>query len=245
MNCTLEEFLICALTDLIGPVRHVAVGAASPIPAAASLLAQAEASSKMQVTILHSKRHNRFTDGGVELFDCAAQGRIDLFFLGGVQIDGEANLNLVGTGDYPTLHRRFPGSFGSSYLYFTVPRVILFRADHDLRTLVHKVDFISAPGWSAPEVDRPGGPSVLVTNLAAMRFDRDRRRFVLASVHPGHSVDEIVDKTGFSIDVPDEVAMTPEPQHERLELLRDRIAPQINDSYPAFAATAFAQQELA
>ena len=48
------------------------------------------------------------TDGGRELFDRAGQGRIDAFFLGGVQIDGGADINLVGLGDHPALDKRFP-----------------------------------------------------------------------------------------------------------------------------------------
>ena len=55
----------------------------------------------LRVSVLGSARHNPFTDGGRELFDCAAQGRIDAFFLGGGQIDGAANINLVGVGGYP------------------------------------------------------------------------------------------------------------------------------------------------
>ena len=58
----------------------------------------------------------------------AAQGRIDAFFLGGGQIDGAANINLVGVGGYPQSRVRWPGSFGSAYLYFLVPRVILARS---------------------------------------------------------------------------------------------------------------------
>ena len=52
-----------------------------------------------------------------------------------------ANINLVGIGDvddYPRAQARFPGSFGSSYLYFVVPRVILFREEHTPRTLVER-----------------------------------------------------------------------------------------------------------
>ncbi len=52
------------------------------------------------VSLLGSRRQTFFTDGGRELFDCAGQGRIDVFFLSGGQIDGEANINLVGIGDY-------------------------------------------------------------------------------------------------------------------------------------------------
>ena len=141
--------------------RHVAVGAASPIPGAAALLAKSEAAhrrhGRMHVSILHSMRHNPFTEGARELFDAAGQGRIDTFFLGGVQIDGQANINLVGIGDYPNLKKRFPGSFGSALMYFAVPRVILFREEHSPRTLVETVDFISAPGTSPPEIWRRVG----------------------------------------------------------------------------------------
>jgi acyl CoA:acetate/3-ketoacid CoA transferase beta subunit len=60
---------------------------------------------------------------------CAGQGRIDAFFLSGAQIDGRANINLVSIGDPGRPKARFPGSFGSGYLYYVVPRVILFRED--------------------------------------------------------------------------------------------------------------------
>ena len=147
MTATREELLISVLTDMLAQDRHVAVGAASPIPGAAALLAKAEAvGRRMQVTIIHSRRHNPFTEGSRELFDCSAAGRIDSFFLGGVQIDGHANINLIGIGDYPNLKKRFPGSFGSALMYYVVPKVVLFREEHSPRTLVEKVDFVSAPG---------------------------------------------------------------------------------------------------
>ena len=50
-------------------------------------------------------RYALFTNGAVEVFDCAAQGRVDAFFLGGGQIDGAGNINLVGTGRYPDTDR--------------------------------------------------------------------------------------------------------------------------------------------
>ena len=69
------------------------------------------------VSLLQSRKHNFFTDGGRELFDCAAQGRIDVFFLSGGQIDGEGNVNLVSIGEQDHPKVRFPGSFGSAHLY--------------------------------------------------------------------------------------------------------------------------------
>jgi glutaconate CoA-transferase subunit B len=229
-----QELLIDTLAGMLAGLRHVAVGAASPIPGAAALLARAR-DPGLRVSILGSEKHNPFTDGGRELFDCAAQGRIDAFFLGGGQIDGSANINLVGVGGYPHSRVRWPGSFGSAYLYFLVPRVILFREEHTARVLVPKVEFVSAPGTSPAGIDRPGGPYALVTGRCVFRFDAERRRFRLASVHPGHAADEIAEHTGFEYDAPAEVPVTPSPSAATLALIRGRIGAEIAETYPAFA----------
>lgn len=238
MTYSREEFLITAIARLLQTpdVRHVAVGAASPIPGAAALLARhVNGGTSPRVALIHGKATNPFTDGGREIFDAAGQGRIDVFFLGGVQIDGEANINLVGTGEYPQVDKRFPGSFGSAFMYFTVPKVILFRPEHTRRVFVPKVDFISAPGVSDPDVRRPGGPKYLVTELCIMSFDAARRRFRLESVTPGVTVEEIKDNTGFDFDVPENVGETPAPEEDRLALLRSSVGLQIADTYPGFA----------
>src|SRR5204863_1697305 len=87
-----EELLADVITRLIGDVRHVAVGNASPIPATAALLARTRGNGRPYVSLLGSRTHTFFTDGGRELFDCAGQGRIDVFFLSGGEIDGEGNI---------------------------------------------------------------------------------------------------------------------------------------------------------
>jgi glutaconate CoA-transferase subunit B len=239
-----EELLADAIAGLIGGARHVAVGASSPIPAAAALLARERGRGRPYVSLLGSRRQTFFTDGGRELFDCAGQGRIDAFFLSGGQIDGEGNINLVGIGDYAKPKVRFPGSFGSAYLYYVVPKVILFRLEHSRRTLVEKVDFISAPGTSADNVYRPGGPVALITNRCLFSFDRrGRRRFTLASVHPGHTAAEVVENTGFRFDHPSYVPVTPAPSPETLRILRTAVAPQLVEVYPRFAAEVFGMRE--
>jgi len=240
-----DELLICVIARLLEAdpaVRHVAVGAASPVPGSAVLLCREVTGGRPRASIIHGETNNPFTDGAREIFDCAGQGRIDVFFLGGVQIDGQANINLVGTtgaGGYPDIDRRFPGSFGSAYMYFVVPKVILFRPEHSRRVFVDQVDFISAPGVSDPDVHRPGGPKFLVTELCLMSFRADKKRFCLNSVHPGHSVEEVRDNTGFDFDVPETVRETPAPEPDRLDLLRTRIGHEIGTTYPAFAARVF------
>jgi glutaconate CoA-transferase subunit B len=234
-----EELLADTICRLIGNVRHVAVGASSPIPATAALLARERGGGRPYVSLLGSRAHTFFTDGSRELFDCAGQGRIDVFFLSGGQIDGEGNINLVSVGDYAHPKARFPGSFGSAYLYYVVPKVILFRVEHSRRTLVPKVDFISAPGGSPDNIFRPGGPIALITNRCLFDFDRARKRFRLASVHPGHSVKEVIENTGFDFDWPSVVPTTPAPSAETLHLMRTAVAPMLAEVYPQFAAKVF------
>lgn len=234
-----RERLIVTISRLLEGVRHVAVGASSPIPAAGAMLLRALAEEddrpRVRISILGSVAHNFFTNGSAELFDCAGQGRIDAFFLGGGQIDGEANINLVGTGDYPQSKVRWPGSFGSAYLYFVVPRVILFREEHSPRVFVDKVDFVSAPGTSPAGVYRTGGPHALLTGMGQFSFDRDRRRFRLTSVHPGHSLAGIKAATGFAFDHDAVPATTPDPDPRVLALLRGRVLDELSETYPEFA----------
>lgn len=234
-----EEILIATIAGMLQGLGHVAVGAASPIPGAAAFLARERSAGALRVSLLGSQAHNFFTDGNRELFDCAAQGRIDAFFLGGAEIDGQGNINLVGIGGYPQSRIRFPGSFGSAYLYHIVPRVILFREEHSPRTLVDKVEFVSAAGVSPPNHYRPGGPYALVTGRCVFAFDRARGGFRLASVHPGHSVKEIEAETGFAFDKPAPVPETPLPDADTLALIRGPVAEALTESYPAFAARVF------
>ena len=240
-----REILIATIADLLTGVRLVAVGASSPIPAAGAMLLRARNEARglerVRIVVLGSREHNFFTNGAVELFDCAAQGRVDAFFLGGGQIDGQGNINLVGTGDYPKNDVRWPGSFGSAFLYYVVPRVILFREEHSPRVFVDKVDFVSAPGTSEGIV-RNGGPHALLTGLALFDFDKSQKRFRLRSVHRGVSAADVRANTGFDYDAPADVPTTPEPDEETLALLRGRVTGELAETYPQFAGTLAAER---
>ena len=227
-----QLFMIATIARLLDGAGHVAVGSTSPVPASGALLARRR-NPGMRVSILGSERHNAFTDGNRELFDCAAQGRIDAFFLSGGQIDGMGRINLVGLGPYPETSLRFPGSFGSAFLYPLVPRVILFREVHSPRTLVERVDFVSAAPGRADRGDRNAGPVALVTGLAHFSFDREAGRFALAATAPGVSPAEIRDTTGFGYDAGRAFpfSLDPDLAQEVDAIVRAELA----DDYPAFA----------
>jgi glutaconate CoA-transferase subunit B len=245
----LEERIAVALAKLIldpsaPPARHIAVGAASPMPAAACWLVKKQG-HPVRLSLLHKRSGNPFTEGTRELFDLTGQGRIDLFFLGGGQIDGSANLNLVGTGEWPGMGVRFPGSFGSAFMYFMTPRTILFREEHTPRVFVEKVDNISAPGVSAPGVFRRGTAQALVTGRCVFRFHPERARFSLESVHPGETVESVRETTGFTFDVTGDVPFTPDPTAEELALLRGPICDEMMETYPEFCARVFGRKQAA
>tara|TARA_Y100001970_G_scaffold294256_1_gene449238 strand:+ start:25567 stop:26307 length:741 start_codon:yes stop_codon:yes gene_type:complete len=239
-NIKLTELLITVVSRMLRDLNHVAVGASSPIPGAAALLASGLGKGSPKVTILGSKSVNSFTDGGKELFDCAGQGRIDAFFLGGGQIDGDANVNLVGIGDYPHMDVRFPGSYGSAYLYYVVPKVILFREEHTSRTLVQKVDFISAPGKTEKNIYRPGGPHSLVTSRCVFMWEKKAQCFSLHSLHPGETLQTIRKNTGFDYIEPKKVINTLEPTEQEKKLIHGDIGKMIAEVYPSFASSRLA-----
>jgi glutaconate CoA-transferase subunit B len=215
-----EEHLACVIARLLEGARHAAIGASSPIPATGAFLHQ-QSDRHFRVSLQQRRASNPFTEGSRELFDLAGQGRIDVFFLGGAQIDAEGAINLVRAEG-----KRFPGSFGSAYMYGVVPRTILFREEHSRRALVPKVEFVSARGT----------PAALLTGKALFSWQPDSRRFRLESVHPGHTLDEVVDSTGFEFDRAAGLRPTPAPTAAELAQLRGAVAEQITENYPEFAA---------
>lgn len=211
-----EELLACVIARLLAGARHAAIGASSPIPATGAFLYQ-QTHPGFRVSLQQRRAANPFTEGSRELFDLAGQGRIDTFFLGGAQIDGTGAINLVRADG-----KRFPGSFGSAFMYPMVPGTILFREEHSRRTLVPKVEFVSARG----------NPRALVTGMALFYWQKDRRRFRLESRHEPVDIHAI---TGFDFDAPQEVPITPGPSPEELELLRGPVARLVAADYPDFA----------
>jgi glutaconate CoA-transferase subunit B len=236
MRCNRNELVICLIARMLANAGTVATGSSSPVPAAGALLAQTLHPGRTRALIFRNNINDPFPESGSEIYDRIGQGRIDVFFLSGGQIDGQANLNMIGVGAYPRTPVRFPGNHGTPFIYLMVPRVILYREEHTTRVLVPKVDFISAAGITPPGIYRRGGPTDLITGMAAFAFDRNSGRFTLTSVHPGHTVAEVVANTGFSFEQSATLEQTPEPLPETLQLLRSSVREQLAETYPDFAA---------
>ena len=76
----------------------------------------------------------------------------------------------------------------------------------------------------------------MVTSLGVFTYDRERRRFRLKSIHPGHTLEEILDNTGFEFDPPAGCEITRAPQMTELELIHSEVQRQVAEIYPRLAA---------
>jgi len=226
MNYSEAELLAILLSREVRDGEVSACGALSHIPAAGLLLAQATHAPNAELIILNSV-FNPFRTSK-QFHYLAQRGDLGLFFASGVQIDRHGNYNLHQLGpdpDHPTA--RFPGGYGGGMIYYGARRTVVFRTEHTVRSLVENVDYISACGSSPPDVLRYGNPTKVVTPKAIFRFDRDAGTLRLDTVHPGYTLDDIRDNTGFDLGVSGAVAITPAPTEEELTTLRQAVRSQM------------------
>lgn len=204
------DFMAIAMARLLCNGERVFHGVASPLPMVAMLLAKrlhapglvylnvAGSVDPHPPVLPRSTAAPELLAGATalmplaELFDLSARGELDTAFLSGVQIDGEGRINMSVIGDFAQPKVRLPGGAGSALILPTARRTILWRSQHSPRTLVQRVDFVTAAG----------NVSHLVTPLALLRFHREHRHFALQQCAPGVSPAEVVAATGFALDLP-------------------------------------------
>ena len=154
------------------------------------------------------------------------QGRVDVSFIGGAQIDRFGNLNtsyIGGTdGRFET---RLPGSGGACDLASLASRHVIIMA-HEKRRFVPRVDYITSPGfgtgagWRTAAGLPRGGPSRVITTLGCLSFDPETREILLQSISPGTRREEVLANTGWPLKVSPELRETPPPTGEELDILR-------------------------
>ena len=153
------------------------------------------------------------------------QGLVGVSFIGGAQIDRFGNLNTSYIGGIENVTTRLPGSGGACDLASLAQRHIIIM-NHQKRRFVPRVDYITSPGFGdgagwRRKVGLPrGGPATVITTLGILRFDAQSREMMLVSVHPGVSVDEVLDNTGWPLQIADELSQTPQPTDEELVMLQ-------------------------
>jgi glutaconate CoA-transferase, subunit B len=155
-----------------------------------------------------------------------AQGRVDLGFIGGAEVDRFGNLNTPYVGDPTRPKVKLPGSGGGADIAVLSRRWVTLMS-HERRRLVDRVSFITSPGhgdgtpgWRTRSGLLGGGPVAIITTLGVMRFPEGGGEAYLASVHPGHTIEDIRNETGWDLKVADDVSETSAPTDAELSAIR-------------------------
>ncbi len=137
-----------------------------------------------------------------EIFNYWLQaGRVDVGFLGAAQIEKFGNINTTVIGDY-----------GAPEIAASAKEVIVMLRQSTL-AFVDELSFVTSVGYadggdSREKLGYPGGePSVVITDHGIL--------------HPGATVEEAKEATGWDLRVADKLSATEEPDEEELRFLRE------------------------
>lgn len=162
--------------------------------------------------------------------DMVTRGRFDVSFESAPQVDQYGNLNITEIGDGQPPKTRLVGCLAQTEHLAFIKRPIIV-TDLTKRAFVPKVDFITSLGFldggaSREALGLPGpGPNLCVTDKAIFDFHPVTKKMRLRSIHPGLSLDEILDSMGFEPIIegtPDETAI---PSENDIRLIREVIDP--------------------
>ena len=167
-----------------------------------------------------------------EIMEICQAGMVDYCFLGGAQIDQYGNLNstMIGT-DYQHPETRFPGSGGANDLASLCWRTMVVTPQNKKR-FTQKIDFITSPGYltggdSRTEAGLPKdtGPYKVITDIGVYGYHHVSKKMQLLSLHPGKTIQDVLDNTDFDILIPDHFDLTEPPSAKELAILRDKVDP--------------------
>ena len=171
-----------------------------------------------------------------QVFDLAMRGELDRIFFSGAQIDKFGNLNNSLIGSIDKIQTKLPGGAGGSHIGSFAKNFTIWSTRHDatitskghrIFSLVDKVDFVTTMGHCTPAGTRKGlglrggGPDSVVTNLGVFDFDETSMIMRLKTIHPGFTVETVIENTGFEPVIPEKLEVTKPPSEEEICIIRE------------------------
>jgi acyl CoA:acetate/3-ketoacid CoA transferase beta subunit len=158
------------------------------------------------------------------------KGRGDVEAISSIQADQYGNINLSAIGDYNKPKLRGPGGAGAPEVIKMHRKMIGYFPSHSKMTFVPKVDVITGTRYliGAEERIKSGyrpGPIRYITNLCVISKHEKDRPFRIDSLHPGVKVEDVVNNTGFELEIPSQVSETEKPTEEQVRMLREVVDP--------------------
>jgi glutaconate CoA-transferase subunit B len=168
--------------------------------------------------------------GMADVFQCLLQnGRIEVGFLGGAQVDRWGNINTTVIGEYAHPKVRLPGSGGASEIAAHAQRTIVM-AKLDPRAFPEQVDFLTSPGHRCRgrprrELGLPGsGPVKVITDQAVLEAD-GTGELVLVALYPGVQTEQVKAGVGWPLRVRTTLLEVSPPGPRELAVLREALDP--------------------
>ncbi len=241
------ELMICTASRFLEDGKLAAVGTGAPC-AAAMLAQKTHAPNLMMIfeaggmapllpTMPLSVGDSRTTFKALvassmdDIMGMCQRGMVDYTFLGGAQIDRYGNLNSTFIGPSHKPKVVLPGSGGANDLASFCWRTLVI-TPQDKRRFVETLDFLTTPGYLTGKKarERAGlpaqtGPYKIITQLAVLGFDEETGRMRLEQTHPGVTLEQVRNATGFELLVSDHLSETKPPTQRELTILRNEVDP--------------------
>ncbi len=156
-------------------------------------------------------------------------GKVSLGFIGGAEVDRFGNLNTTYIGGKEEVKVRLPGSGGGSDIASLSGRLVIIM-NHEKRRFLKRVSYVTSPGygeggdWRERSGLRGGGPSAVITTKGIFRFDPKTKEMFLHSVHPGVTIEEVMENTGWDLKLASSIEVTKPPTRSELRIIRKQDA---------------------
>jgi glutaconate CoA-transferase subunit B len=166
-----------------------------------------------------------WTTSMMDIMSLLQNGRVSLGFIGAAEIDRFGNLNTTYIGGKRDVQVRLPGSGGGSDIASLSKRLVILM-NHEKRRFLKRVSYVTSPGygdggdWRERSGLRGGGPCAVITTKGILRFDPETKEMVLHSIHPGITVKEIVESTGWELKLASKIGETEPPNPFELRIIR-------------------------
>jgi glutaconate CoA-transferase subunit B len=166
-----------------------------------------------------------WTTSMMDIMTLLQSGRVSLGFIGGAEVDRFGNLNTTYIGGSEHAQIRLPGSGGGSDIASLSKRFVIIMK-HEKRRFPEKVSYRTSPGfgdggdWRERIGLKGGGPSTVITTKGILRFDSESKEMTLSAIHPGVTVEEITENTGWHLRYAPKIENTRPPNRAELRMIR-------------------------
>lgn len=217
----MNPVLVVACAEVFRGDGEIMASGMGPAPRLGAALARATFEPGLVLTdgVAHAVTEDGDVEGWVpyrRVFDLLWRGKRHVL-MGAAQLDvyGNSNISCIGPHQQPKVQLLGArGAPGNTVCHTTS----YFVAKHSRRIFVPEVDFVSGVG-----TDKGGKLRHVVTDLGVFDFSGPGRRLAVKSLHPGRTLEEVQDNTGFDVHAPPTIPQSRGPTQAEAAWLEGKL----------------------